>query len=388
MMNDFVAKNIANLPFSGIRKFFDVASTMEDVVSLGVGEPDFLTPWVIREEAIYTIENRRTNYSSNAGLLELRREITKYIEETIKVEYDPETEVVVTVGASEGIDIALRTILEPNDEVLIVEPCYVSYMPCVVLAGGVPVPVATSAENGFRVTKEDIEEKITRKTKAILISYPNNPTGAIISKEDLIAISEVIIKHNLVCISDEIYSELTYDGHEHFSIASLPNMFERTIVLNGFSKAFSMTGWRLGYALAPKELMKHMIKVHQYIIMCAPTISQYAGIEALKNAREDVERMREEYSNRRLFLVDGLKKLGLSVNTPGGAFYVFPSIQNTNLKSDEFCNELLYKERLAVVPGSAFGECGEGFVRCSYAYKKDSLVQSLERMDKFLQSLK
>ncbi len=388
MTNNFISKSVEELPFSGIRKFFDVASTMEDVVSLGVGEPDFLTPWIIREEAIYSIENKRTNYSANAGMLELRQEISKYIEETINVTYNPDNEIVVTVGASEGIDIALRTVLEYGDEVLIVEPCYVSYMPCVVLAGGVPVSVPTSAKNGFKVKKEDIETKITPKTKVIIISYPNNPTGAIITREELIEIADVAKKYNLVVISDEIYSELTYDLHEHFSIANLPDMFERTIVLNGFSKSFSMTGWRLGYALAPKELMKHMIKVHQYIIMCAPTISQYAGIEALKNAREDVEKMRDEYSKRRLLLVDGLRKLGLDVNMPGGAFYVFPSIEKTNLSSDDFCNTLLYSQKLAVVPGSAFGECGEGFVRCSYAYKKESLVKSLERMDKFLQTLK
>ncbi len=387
MINNFVSKNVEQLPFSGIRKFFDVASTMEDVVSLGVGEPDFLTPWIIREEAIYSIENKRTNYSANAGMIELRREISKYIEETINVTYNPDNEIVVTVGASEGIDIALRTILEYGEEVLIVEPCYVSYMPCVVLAGGIPVSVPTSAKNGFKVKKEDIEAKISPKTKAILISYPNNPTGAIITKEELVEIADVAKKHNLVVISDEIYSELTYDLNEHYSIANLPDMFERTIVLNGFSKSFSMTGWRLGYALAPKELMKHMIKVHQYIIMCAPTISQYAGIEALKNAREDVEKMRDEYSKRRLYLVDGLRKLGLDVNLPGGAFYVFPSIEKTNLSSDDFCNNLLYSQRLAVVPGNAFGACGEGFVRCSYAYERDSLKKSLERMDKFLQTL-
>lgn len=387
MINDFISSKVSELPFSGIRKFFDVASTMDDVVSLGVGEPDFLTPWIIREEAIYSLENRRTNYSSNAGLLELRKSISKYIEETIGVSYNPESEIVVTVGASEGIDITLRTILEPNDEVLIVEPCYVSYMPCVVLAGGVPISVPTKVENGFKVTKKDIEAKISDKTKAIIICYPNNPTGAIMTINELKEISELIIKHNLLVISDEIYSELTYDGFSHCSIASLPNMFERTVVINGFSKAYSMTGWRLGYALAPKELMKHMIKVHQYIIMCAPTISQYAGIEALKHANEDVEKMREEYSKRRMFLVNGLKSLGLSVNTPKGAFYVFPSIQKTPFTSDEFCNELLYKQKLAVVPGNAFGESGEGFIRCSYAYKKESLSKALERMDKFLQTL-
>ncbi len=387
MINNFVTKKVEELPFSGIRKFFDVASTMEDVISLGVGEPDFLTPWSIREEAIYTIENKRTNYSSNAGIYELRVEIANYIEETIGVSYNPDSEICVTVGASEGIDITLRTILNIGDEVLIVEPCYVSYMPCVVLAGGVAVPVATKAENGFRVTREDLESKITDKTKAIIICYPNNPTGAIISKKDLQEIADLCIEKNLLVISDEIYSELTYDGNTHSSIASLPNMFDRTVVINGFSKSFSMTGWRLGYVLAPKDLMKHMIKVHQYIIMCAPTISQHAALEGLKSAREDVEKMKDDYSNRRLFLVDGLRKLGLDVNTPGGAFYVFPSIEKTNLKSEDFCQELLYKERLAVVPGSAFGDCGEGFIRCSYAYKKESLIKSLERMDKFLQSL-
>ncbi len=387
-MNKFISSRVNDLQFSGIRKFFDVAATMEDVVSLGVGEPDFLTPWTIREEAIYSLEKRRTNYSSNAGLYELRKEISKYTEETIGVTYNPDNEICVTVGGSEGIDITLRTILDIGDEVLVVEPSYVSYVPCIVLAGGVAVSVTTSAENGFKVTKEDIESKITSKTKAILISYPNNPTGAIATKKDLEEIAEVIIKHDLFVISDEIYAELTYDENVHFSIAQLPGMFERTVVLNGFSKSFSMTGWRLGYAMGPKDIMAHMVKVHQYVIMCAPTISQYAGIEALKNARDEVEKMRYEYSNRRLFLVDGLRKLGLNVNMPEGAFYVFPSIEKTNLKSEEFCEKLLFQERLAVVPGNAFGESGEGFVRCSYAYKQESLAKALERMDKFLNSLK
>lgn len=388
MMNKYIASKVNELPFSGIRKFFDVASTMEDVISLGVGEPDFSTPWVIREEAIYTLENRRTNYSSNAGLLELRKEISKYLEETINVVYNPESEVVVTVGASEGIDIALRTLLNPNDEVLIVEPCYVSYMPCVILAGGVPIPVATKSENGFKVTKEDILSKITDKTKAIILSYPNNPTGAIMEENELLEISKVMIEHDIIVISDEIYSELTYDCKNHVSIASLPGMFDRTIIINGFSKSFSMTGWRLGFAVGPKEILQNMIKVHQYIIMCAPTVSQYAGIEALKHAREDVAKMRDDYSERRLFLVNGFRKLGLNVNMPEGAFYVFPSIESTNMSSDNFCNELLYKNRLAVVPGTAFGECGEGFIRCSYAYEKESLVKSLDRMDNFLQNIK
>lgn len=387
MTDKYIAKHVKDLPFSGIRKFFDVASTMEDVVSLGVGEPDFLTPWVIREEAMYSIEHKRTNYSSNAGMLELRREISNYLTETIEVTYNPDTEIVVTVGASESIDIALRTLLNPQDEVLLVEPCYVSYMPCVVLAGGVPVSVSTSADNGFKVKKEDIVSKITDKTRVIIISYPNNPTGAIMEKSELEEIAKVCIEHDLIVISDEIYSELTYDFKQHVSIASLPNMFDRTIVINGFSKAFSMTGWRLGYACGPKDILQNMIKVHQYIIMCAPTISQYAGIEALKNAREDVEIMREEYSDRRLFLVDGFRKLGLATNMPHGAFYVFPSIANTGLSSEDFCNNLLYKNRLAVVPGNAFGACGEGFIRCSYAYKKESLIKSLDRLDSFLQSL-
>lgn len=387
MKNDFISKRTLELPFSGIRKFFDVATTMEDVISLGVGEPDFLTPWNIREEAIYSLENRRTNYSSNAGMLELRLEISKYIEETIGVTYNPDCEIIVTVGASEGIDITLRTVLNYGDEVLIVEPCYVSYMPCVTLAGGIPISVDTKPENDFKVTKEDIENKITNKTKVIIISYPNNPTGATLGKKELEQIADVCIKHNLLVISDEIYSDLIYDETKHFSISSLPNMFDRTVVINGFSKAFSMTGWRLGYTLAPKHLTAHMNKIHQYVIMCAPTISQYAGIEALKNSRTDVEKMRLEYSERRLILVNGLKNLGLDVNMPKGAFYVFPSIKNTGLNSDEFCNSLLEQERLAVIPGTAFGKCGEGFIRCSYAYKKENLYKSLDRMDKFLQSL-
>lgn len=389
MSKKYIANNIASMPTSGIRKFFDIVSTMEDVVSLGVGEPDFETPWHVREEAISSIEKGRTAYTSNQGMINLRQAISDYLYNKYNIKYDAESEVLVTVGASEGIDLSLRAICNSGDEILVVEPSYVSYKPCIVMAGGVPVVVETKEENDFRLTVDDIKEKITDKTKAIIFPYPNNPTGAIMEKKDLEAIADIIIENDLIVISDEIYSELTYDGH-HVSIASLPNMWDRTIVLNGFSKSFAMTGWRLGYAVAPKKFIEQMTKIHQYIIMCAPTMSQYAGLDALTNEYrdEDIDIMRESYNERRKVMVEGFRKMGLSCFEPKGAFYVFPCIKSTGLTSEEFCEKLLYNEKVAVVPGTAFGECGEGFIRCSYAYSVDSIRLALERIERFVNKIR
>ena len=389
MSKKYIANNIASMPTSGIRKFFDIVSTMEDVVSLGVGEPDFETPWHVREEAISSIEKGRTAYTSNQGMINLRQAISDYLYNKYNIKYDAESEVLVTVGASEGIDLSLRAICNSGDEILVVEPSYVSYKPCIVMAGGVPVVVETKEENDFRLTVDDIKEKITDKTKAIIFPYPNNPTGAIMEKKDLEAIADIIIENDLIVISDEIYSELTYDGH-HVSIASLPNMWDRTIVLNGFSKSFAMTGWRLGYAVAPKKFIEQMTKIHQYIIMCAPTMSQDAGLDALTNEYrdEDIDIMRESYNERRKVMVEGFRKMGLSCFEPKGAFYVFPCIKSTGLTSEEFCEKLLYEEKVAVVPGTAFGECGEGFIRCSYAYSVDSIRLALERIERFVNKIR
>ena len=385
-MNKFLAENIKNMPSSGIRKFFDVANMMENAISLGVGEPDFETPWHIREAAISSLEKGHTSYSSNTGMLELREAVSDYLDEKYSTKYDPKTQIVITIGASEGIDIALRAIINPGDEVLVIEPSYVSYKPCVSMCGGVPVPVVTYEENDFRVTPKEIESKITPKTKAIILPYPNNPTGGIMEIDDLAAISKVIIEHDLFVISDEIYSELTY-GTQHVSIASLPGMYERTVVLNGFSKAFAMTGWRLGFACGPEEMIFNMNKIHQYIAMCAPTPSQYAGIEALTSEQreEDIAVMRDAYDERRRVMVDGFRQMGLSCFEPKGAFYVFPSIKKTGMTSDEFCEKLLFSEKVAVVPGTAFGECGEGFIRCSYAYSIENIERALYRIWSFVQ---
>ena len=385
-MNKFLAENIKNMPSSGIRKFFDVANMMENAISLGVGEPDFETPWHIREAAISSLEKGHTSYSSNTGMLELREAVSDYLDEKYSTKYDPKTQIVITIGASEGIDIALRAIINPGDEVLVIEPSYVSYKPCVSMCGGVPVPVVTYEENDFRVTPKEIENKITPKTKAIILPYPNNPTGGIMEIDDLAAISKVIIEHDLFVISDEIYSELTY-GTQHVSIASLPGMYERTVVLNGFSKAFAMTGWRLGFACGPEEMIFNMNKIHQYIAMCAPTPSQYAGIEALTSEQreEDIAVMRDAYDERRRVMVDGFRQMGLSCFEPKGAFYVFPSIKKTGMTSDEFCEKLLFSEKVAVVPGTAFGECGEGFIRCSYAYSIENIERALYRIWSFVQ---
>ena len=384
-MNKYLSDNIKNMPSSGIRKFFDVANMMENAISLGVGEPDFETPWHVREAAISSLEKGHTSYSSNTGMIELRRAISDYLNEKYSIIYDPEHQILVTIGASEGIDISLRAIVNPGDEVLVVEPSYVSYKPCVSMCGGVPVPITTYEENDFKVTPAELESKITPKTKAIILPYPNNPTGGIMEIDDLAAISKVIIEHDLFVISDEIYSELTYET-KHVSIASLPGMYERTVVLNGFSKAFAMTGWRLGYACGPEELIFNMNKIHQYIAMCAPTPSQYAGIEALTSEQreEDIAVMRDAYNERRRVMVDGFRQMGLSCFEPRGAFYVFPCIKKTGMTSNEFCEKLLYDEKVAVVPGNAFGESGEGFVRCSYAYSIENIERALYRIWTFV----
>lgn len=379
-----LSKIAKDLPPSGIRKFFDIVTEMEDAISLGVGEPDFDTPWHIREEGIYSLEKGRTFYTSNSGMLELRIEISKYLKRKFDLEYDAKSEMIVTVGGSEGIDIALRALVNPGDEVLIPEPCFVSYKPCALLAGGVPVPIALQAKNQFRLMPEEIEAHITDKTKVLLMAFPSNPTGAIMEKADLEKVAEVVKKHNLIVISDEIYAELSYLD-KHVSIASLPGMRERTIVINGFSKAYAMTGWRIGYAVGPKEIIAPMTIIHQYAIMCTPTTSQYAAIEAARNGDSDIEEMKAAYNQRRRLLVDGFRKMGLDCFEPFGAFYVFPSIQKTGLTSEEFAKELLFDQKVAVVPGTAFGDCGEGFIRCSYAYSIDNLKIALERIQAFVE---
>ena len=386
-MRSLVSKTIKDLPYSGIRKFFDVASMMKDVVSLGVGEPDFVTPWHIREEAIFSLEQRRTMYTSNAGMPELRNEISRYMSVKYSLNYNPGSQVLVTVGASEGIDVALRAVVESGDEVLVVEPCFVSYKPCVIMAGGIPVPVPTNVENGFRVTAEDIESRITNKTKAIILGYPNNPTGAILEKTELASITAVLRDREIIVISDEIYAELTYGDSPHISIASMPGMADKTIVLNGFSKAFAMTGWRLGFACGPEEYLQAMTKIHQYILMCAPTTAQYGGIEALRNGDSGVAAMRKEYDARRRFMLNELQKMGIKCFEACGAFYLFPEIKQFGLTSEDFCNRLLTEQRLAVVPGVAFGNCGEGYIRCSYAYSIDSIKKALSRLEIFINSL-
>ncbi len=381
-MNYVLSKTVTELEPSGIRRFFDLAATMEDVISLGVGEPDFDTPWHIREEGIYSLEKGRTFYTSNSGLIELREEVCNYLKRRFGLDYVSD-EVFITVGGSEAIDVACRVLLNPGDEVIIPEPCYVSYLPCVALAGGVPVRLALDAKDQFKLTKEKLLSALTDKTKLLVLPFPNNPTGAVMSEEELKEIAEIAIERDIFVLSDEIYAELTYEAR-HFSMAALPGMKERTIVINGFSKAFAMTGWRLGYAVAPVPILKQMVKVHQYVIMCAPTTSQYAAIEALKNGDGDVERMRDSYDERRRFLVQKLNEIGLPCFEPRGAFYVFPSIQKTGLTSEEFATKLLEKEKVAVVPGTAFGACGEGFLRISYAYSIENLKIALEKIKNFV----
>ncbi len=386
-MRDPLAKKVVALEPSGIRKFFDVVSEMKDAISLGVGEPDFDTPWRIREEGIYSLERGRTFYTSNAGLKELKIEISKYIKDTVKVEYDWNHEVLVTVGGSEAIDMMFRAMLEPGEEVLIPQPSYVSYLPCAVLAGGEPVVISLKNENQFKLTAEELEAAITPKTKILVLPFPNNPTGSIMTAEDLKPIAELCVKHDIFVLSDEIYSELSYQG-DHVSIASFPGMKERTVLVNGFSKGFAMTGWRLGYACGPANIIEQMTKIHQYAIMCAPTNSQYAAVEALRNCRPEVEKMKEAYNQRRRFLVHEFKRLGLECFEPFGAFYIFPSIQEFGMTSEEFAMRFLEEEKVAVVPGTAFGACGEGFLRISYAYSIEDLKEALARLERFIERLR
>ena len=386
-MRNPISDKVRDIQPSGIRKFFDIVSEMDDVVSLGVGEPDFDTPWHVRDEGIYSLEKGRTFYTSNAGLRELRVEICKYLKRRCQVEYNPDKETLITVGGSEAIDLAMRVMLNPGDEVLIPQPSFVSYLPCAVLADGVPKIIELKAENEFRLTKKELSEAITDKTKLLVLPFPNNPTGAVMRREDLEAIAEVIIEKDIFVLSDEIYSELTYDV-EHVSIASLPGMKERTITMNGFSKAYAMTGWRLGYACGPEEIIHQMTKVHQFAIMCAPTNSQYAAIEALKNGDEDILEMRTAYNGRRRFLMHAFGEMGLPCFEPFGAFYVFPCIKEFGMTSEEFAEKLLQEERVAVVPGSAFGDCGEGYLRISYAYSLDDLKIALERLGRCVERLK
>lgn len=375
---------VSNMPPSGIRKFFDVAAEMEDCISLGVGEPDFVTPWHIRDEGIYSLEKGHTHYTSNAGLKELRQEICNYMKRRFDLSYDPMTQVVVTVGGSEAIDIFVRSIVEPGDEVLVCEPSFVCYKPIVQLAGGKPVVIETKAENEFRLTPDELKAAITPKTKALILPFPNNPTGAVMTKSDLEGIADVLRGTDIMVLSDEIYAELTYSDERHVSIAEIDGMYERTVIVSGFSKAYAMTGWRLGYALGHPMLIKAMTKVHQYAIMSAPTTAQYAAIEALKNGDDDIAMMRCEYNYRRQVIVKGFNTMGLECFEPRGAFYCFPCIKSTGLDSNSFCEKLLYSKKLAVVPGNAFGESGEGFIRCSYAYSIDNINEALNRMEAFL----
>ena len=382
-MRNPLSDKIVTIPPSGIRKFFDIVSEMKDAISLGVGEPDFDTPWHIREEGIYSLEKGRTFYTSNAGLKDLKIEICSYLKRRFDVEYDYNKEVMVTVGGSEAIDIALRAMLNPGDEVLIPQPSYVSYTPCTILADGVPITIRLEEKDKFRLTKEKLLEKITPKSKVLILPFPNNPTGSIMEAEDLAEIARICIEKDLFVISDEIYSELTYK-EQHCTITAFPGMKERTVLINGFSKSFAMTGWRLGYACAPELILKQMLKIHQFAIMCAPTTSQYAAVEALRNGDNDVIEMREAYDQRRRYLVKALRDMGFDCYEPQGAFYVFPSIRKFGMTSDEFALKLLEEEKVAVVPGTAFGDCGEGYLRISYAYSLNDLKRALERMERFV----
>lgn len=386
-MRNPLADKVVGIKPSGIRKFFDIVSEMDDVISLSIGEPDFDTPWHIRDEGIYSLEKGRTFYTSNAGLKELKEEICNYLKRKHGAEYDPKDEVFVTVGGSEGIDAALRAMLNPGEEVLIPQPSYVSYEPCAILAGGVPVIIELKAENEFRLTPQELENAITDKTKILILPYPNNPTGAIMERKDLEAIAEVIKKHDIFVISDEIYSELTYK-EKHVSIVEIPGMIERTVLINGFSKAYAMTGWRLGYACGPEAIITQMLKIHQFAIMCAPTTSQYAAVEALRNGDEDVNEMREAYNQRRRYLMHAFKEMGLECFEPFGAFYVFPCIREFGMTSDEFAVKFLQEEKVAVVPGTAFGDCGEGFLRISYAASMENIKTAMKRLAEFIERLR
>ena len=382
-MRNPLSDKIVNIPPSGIRRFFDIVSEMPDAISLGVGEPDFETPWHIREEGIYSLEKGRTFYTSNAGLKPLKEEISRYLDRRFSVSYDPNHEIMVTIGGSEAIDIAMRAMLNPGDEVLIPQPSYVSYVPCAVLADGVPVIIELEEKDHFRLTPEKLLEKITDKTKILVLPFPNNPTGAIMDKQDLEAIAEIVLEKDIFVISDEIYSELTYSG-DHYTIAAIPGMKERTVLINGFSKSYAMTGWRLGYAAAPAGILEQMLKIHQYAIMCAPTTSQYAAVSALRDGDGDVAMMRESYNQRRRYLLHAFQEMNIPCFEPLGAFYTFPNIKRFGMTSEEFATTLLKEEKVAVVPGSAFGDCGEGFVRVSYAYSLESLKKALERIERFV----
>jgi len=382
----YLSETVKDLQPSGIRKFFDLASSMEGVISLGVGEPDFITPWNVREAAILSLEQGFTSYTANPGLLELREEISKYLRTRFSVNYNPATQIIVTIGASQGLDLAFRTILNQGDEVLIVEPAFVAYAPLVAIAGGKPVAISTSPENGFKVTPEQIEQKITNRTKAILLSSPNNPTGSTLNKKDLEKIAEIVEKYDLLVVSDEIYAELVYEDEPYTSFAAIDGMYERTILLNGFSKSFAMTGWRLGMLAAPKALVEVMLKIYQYTTMCAPHMLQHGAIEALRNGYHEVEAMRSSYRRRRNYMVQTLNQIGLPCHNPGGAFYVFPSIKSTGFTSEQFAEELLREEKVAVVPGHVFGESGEGYVRCSYAASMPQLQEALKRMQRFVKA--
>jgi aminotransferase len=381
----YLAKSVENLKPSGIRKFFDLAANMEGVISLGVGEPDFITSWTVREAAILSLEQGNTSYTANAGLLELREKIARYMRDGYDMEYDPESEIIVTVGASQALDISLRAIVDPGDEVVVAEPGFVSYVPLVQLAGGTPVTIETKPENGFKLTAEELEEAITDRTKAVLLCSPNNPTGTVLEKENLEALADVIRRHDLVVLSDEIYSELAYD-RGHVSIASLEEMRKRTIVINGFSKGFAMTGWRLGFICAPAEIAVPLLKIHQYAMMCASTPAQYAAVEALDKGMGDVLEMKRSYRHRRHYFVDSLNEMGLVCHLPGGAFYAFPSVAETGLSSEEFAEKLLLEEKVAVVPGNVFGKGGEGHIRCSYASSMEQLQEAVKRMKRFVEN--
>ncbi len=380
-------REIQQVKPSGIRKFFDIANEMDNVISLSIGEPDFTTPFHVRSEGIRTLEEGKTFYSPNRGFAALRNEISSWLERRHHICYDPDSEILVSVGGSEAIDLCIRTLINPGDEVLIPEPSFVCYVPMTQMAKGTPVIIETKAKNCFRLTPEDLEQHITPKTKLLILPYPNNPTGGVMRREDLEKVAEIVKKHDLLVLSDEIYSELTYGKHPHVSFASIPGMRERTVVINGFSKAYAMTGWRLGFAVGPKEILAAMTKLHQYAIMSAPTMAQYAAIEALKNGDEDIEFMRDQYDMRRRLVVDAFNRMGLTCFEPEGAFYVFPSIQKTGLSSENFCQKLIQESRVAVVPGNAFGDCGEGFVRVSYSYSLRHITEALDRIETFLSRL-
>lgn len=389
-MRNPLSKTIVTIKPSGIRKYFDIVSEMNDpdVISLGVGEPDFETPWHIRDEGIYSLERGRTFYTANAGLLELREEINRYLGRRFDLSYNPRDEILVTVGGSEAIDIALRAMIDPGDEVIIPQPSYVSYEPCAILAGAKPVIIELKNENQFRLTAAELEAAITDRTKVLILPFPNNPTGAVMERKDLEEIAKVIERHDLFVLSDEIYSELCYTKENHVSIANIPNMWERTVLINGFSKSYAMTGWRLGYACGPKQIIEQMYKIHQFCIMCAPTTSQYAAIDALKNGDADVQMMRDSYNQRRRYLVNAFQEMGLECFEPFGAFYMFPCVKQFGMTSDEFASKLLHEEKLAVVPGNAFGDSGEGFLRISYAYSLENLKKAIARLGRFVERLK